>query len=183
MKAGIHKEISNVILRSGPLCLTRCLSRLSLSLSLPSESTPTHRAKQQGLYETEMHRPDLHFWHLFSAHCNCVRGWRGFKAKLRHIVYRRSGQTKADTTLTSLLKFMPGFICFYAINVTKETNVVTLGMGIISLSIKLNNIFFASDRPLLLKGSWTAFFILYGLFRRPLIVLSRPLHKKRHNNL
>lgn len=57
MKAGIHKEISNVIPGSGPLCLTRCLSRLFL----PFESTPTHGAKQQNLYETEMHRPDLHF--------------------------------------------------------------------------------------------------------------------------
>lgn len=68
-----------------------------------------------------------------------------------NFVYRRSRQTKADITLTSLLKFMPGFICFYAINVTKETNVVTLGRGIIGLSIKLKNIFLALDRPLLLS--------------------------------
>lgn len=35
----MHKEISNVIPGSGPLCLTRCLSRLALSHSNPLPRT------------------------------------------------------------------------------------------------------------------------------------------------
>lgn len=141
MKASVHKEISNVIHGSGPLCLTRCLSRLSLPL--PFESTPTSYKKQRCIDLTCT-------FGICSVHTVTVS--KAGKVSKPNFVYRRSRQTKADITLTSLLKFMPGFICFYAINVTKETNVVTLGRGIIGLSIKLKNIFLALDRPLLLSS-------------------------------
>jgi len=47
---------------------------------------------------------------------------------------------------------MPGFICFNAINVTKETNVVTLGKGYYQpVNQTDKNVFLALDRPLLLS--------------------------------
>lgn len=50
-KGGMHKEISNVIPGSGPLCLTRCLSRLALSRSNPLPRTePGTRAYMKQRY-------------------------------------------------------------------------------------------------------------------------------------
>ncbi len=55
-----------------------------------------------------MHRPDLHFWHLFSAHCNCE--WRGFFAASSIGVADRQRQTQHWQHFSSSCQFYL-FLC------------------------------------------------------------------------